>query len=240
MENKNYLIENDGSVFTSPSSPQGIQKYSDQNVITSNGGRSQYYPVSASSLRYIQVHHAAGIAGYVSNYSVRELERIFLGSNINAQDVYDDRQRYDQLGDRQIEEQNAASAYYNDVYVPANNAKNAQVDYYLSIGTPAALRAAAILIVDFFTGPESTEYNRLVNIYTATSDERSALLRTMNNRLLTGQNPAQGYDPYQLDDPTVAEQRKKREEERKQREREEMIDRQIAELAKDNERLKNA
>lgn len=241
MENKKYLIENDtDAVWTDPSSGSaGAQKYANQTSTISGGGRSSYYPVSASSLRYIQQYHADGISGYVSNYTVRELERIFLGSNINAQDVYDDRQTYEQLGDRQIEEQNAASNYYTNVYLPASAANQQQVDYYLSIGSPAALLAAAQLIVDWFTSTENLEYQRLTNIYLATSDERSRLLDRMNYRLLTGSNPARGYDPYQLDDPTVAEQRRKREEERRQREREEMIDRQIAELAKDNERLKN-
>lgn len=239
MENKNYLIEND-AVWTDPSSgSEGAQKYANQTSTISGGGRQGYYPVSASSLRYIQQYHADGISGYVSNYTVRELERIFLGSNIRAQDVYDDRQRYEYLGERQVEEQNAANDYFNGEYTTAYNAMNAQVNYYLGIGTDAAALAAAQILVDWFTGPENSQYQRLTAKYLATADERTDLLIAMNNRLLNGRNPARGYDPYQLDDPTVAEQRRKREELRRQREREAMIDRQIAELAKDNERLKN-
>ena len=237
MENKNYLIENDADATWT--SPRDAQAYANQTSTISGGGRQGYYPVSASSLRYIQQNHADGISGYVSNYSVRELERLFLGSNIRAQDVYDDRQRYEYLGERQLEEQNAAFDYFTNVYTPALYAHQEQVDYYFSLNTPAADLYVSQLIVEWMTGPENTQYQRLTNIYLATSDERSELLRAMNNRLLNGRNPARGYDPYQLDDPTVAEQRRKREELRRQREREAMIDRQIAELAKDNERLKN-
>jgi hypothetical protein len=219
-----YFREEEEATFTNPST--NPDAYDNQNVTNTGGGRVPNYPVSNNTFRWIKSQDPYFASGFLSGYTESELSKIFLGTNLSASTYRQQRDLYDELGERQLEEQQAATDYFDGEYQTIASGYQAQYSAAIAAGNYFAADTYLTLLLN---GPHVQEYNRLTNIYFATASQRSSILDNLANYITTGRisNP----DPYQLDDPTVAAalERKKRQE---------LIDKQIKQLAKDNERLK--
>ena len=223
---RDYLKEQE------PSGPSAfntnISDYENQGGDVTGGGRVQNYPVSASALRFLRNSGGSFSFGFLSSYTESELNLILQGTNLSGSVIYSNRTEYDALGDRQVEEQNAAIDYFDGEYQTIRAGYEAQYDAAIAAEDyEAALRYVNLLL----NGPHVQEYDRLTDIYVATAEERSALLRNMSTYIETGK--INSYDPYGLDHPELTAQRKKREE------IERNIEASLKQLAKDNEELKS-
>ena len=164
------------------------------------GGRVQNYPVSAANIRWLRTQGGPFSFGFLGSHTLENLTKELLGTDLSASVIKDADAEYDALGDRQVEEQNAWSTYFTDVYTPAYNAMQAQVNAL----TAAENYYGALAVQNAWSaGPnENTELDRLQRVYEATAAERSALLTRMSDYIMGGKiNPS---DPYGLDHPELA------------------------------------
>ena len=172
----------------------------DQDGEVTGAGRVQNYPVSAANIRWLRTKGGPFSFGYLRGHTLENLTLELLGTDLSASFIIDSGTQYDDLGTRQVEEQNAWSTYYTDVYTPAYNAMQAQVNalvaaenYYGALAVQNAWSA----------GPnENTELARLQRVYEATSVERSALLSSMGDYIMGSK--INSSDPYGLDHPELA------------------------------------
>ncbi len=200
-EQEGHLQEPSGPTeFTDPTSNPDAYNDNQGGDIT-GGGRVQNYPVSAANIRWIREQGGAFSFGYLGGFSLSDLTKILLGSDLSASVIKDADTEYDTLGERQTTEQNTAIAYFNGTYTTARNAMLAQVNALQAAGNDAG--ALAVLNA-WETSTESLEYERLTAIYTATAAERSALLSRMSDYIMTGK--INNSDPYGLDHPELAGQ----------------------------------
>jgi len=200
-EQEGHLQEPSGPTeFTDPTSNPDAYNDNQGGDIT-GGGRVQNYPVSAANIRWIREQGGAFSFGYLGGFSLSDLTKILLGSDLSASVIKDADTEYDTLGERQTTEQNTAIAYFNGTYTTARNAMLAQVNALQAAGNDAG--ALAVLNA-WETSTESLEYERLTAIYTATAAERSALLSRMSDYIITGK--INNSDPYGLDHPELAGQ----------------------------------
>ena len=165
-----------------------------QNGTVTGGGRVQNYPVSARNVRWLRTQTGSFAFGYLRAHDLADLEIELLGTDLSASVIIDAGTEYDALGDRQSDEQDAASA---------------------------ELAANGL----------TAEYDRLTAIYIATAAERSALLTRMGNYIHSGK--INTSDPYGLDHPELAAQKRKREQ------LERNIEASLRQLAADNEALRS-
>ena len=186
--------------FTNPESSSS--SYDDnQGGSVTGGGRVQNYPVSAANIRWIREQGGTFSFGFLGAFSLENLTKILLGSDLSASVIKDADTEYDTLGDRQVDEQNAAIAYFNGEYQTIRSGYQAQYDAAIAAENYVAANTYSNLLLN---GPHVQEYNRLTAIYTATAAERSALLTRMSDYIMGGKiNPS---DPYGLDHPELAGQ----------------------------------
>ena len=219
-----FLLNEEEGVFTDPSTNPSA--YDNQDVSHTGGGRIARYSVSQSTFLWVKSQNPSFAVGTLSNYTESELAKIFLGTTLSAPYFRQQRDLYDELGERQLEEQQAATNYFDGPYQTIASGYQAQYN--------AAIAAENYVAADYYinlllNGPHVQEWNRLVSIFEATASQRSSILDDLANHVKSGRLP--NPDPLQLDDPTVAAALEKKK-------RNELIDKQIKRLAKDNERLK--
>ena len=97
------------TAFTNPDSNPSAYDDNQGGDVT-GGGRVQNYPVSAANIRWIREQGGAFSFGFLGAFSLENLTKILLGSDLSASVIKDADAEYDALGDRQVEEQNAAAA----------------------------------------------------------------------------------------------------------------------------------
>ena len=184
--------------FTNPESSSS--SYDDnQGGSVTGGGRVQNYPVSAANIRWIREQGGTFSFGFLGAFSLENLTKILLGSDLSASVIKDADTEYDTLGDRQVEEQNAASAYFNGEYQTIRAGYQAQYDAAIAAENYVAANTYSNLLLN---GPHVQEYDRLTAIYIATAAQRSILLTRMSDYIMGGKiNPS---DPYGLDHPELA------------------------------------
>ena len=178
----------------------GSSAYDDnQGGNVTGGGRVQNYPVSAANIRWLRTQGGPFSFGFLGSHTLENLTKELLGTDLSASVIKDAKAEYDALGDRQVEEQNAASAYFTGEYQTIDAEYDARRE--AAIAAENYVLALSILN-EQISGPHVQEYNRLTAIYTATSHERSALLTRMSDYIMGGKiNPS---DPYGLDHPELA------------------------------------
>ena len=226
---REYLLEQEPSGPTEFTDADGSSAYANnQGGSVTGGGRVQNYPVSAANMRWLRSQGGSFSFGYLRAHTLENLTKELLGTNLSASVILDNSSTYDTLGDRQVEEQNAASAYFNGEYQTIRSGYQAQ---YNAAIAAEDYEAANIYVNLLLNGPHVQEYDRLTDIYLATAAERSSLLTRMSNYIMGGK--INTSDPYGLDHPELARQR------RKQQELERNIEASLKQLAADNEALKS-
>ena len=226
---REYLLEQEPSGATEFTDADGSSAYdNNQGGSVTGGGRVQNYPVSAANMRWLRSQGGSFSFGYLRAHTLENLTKELLGTNLSASVILDNSSTYDTLGDRQVEEQAAATAYFNGEYQTIRSGYQAQYDAAIAAEN---YEAANVYVNLLLNGPHVQEYDRLTAIYTATAAERSALLTRMSNYIMGGK--INTSDPYGLDHPELARQR------RKQQELERNIEASLKQLAKDNEALKS-
>jgi len=193
--------EPDGPAFFRNADGDDTGPYANnQDGEVTGGGRVQNYPVSASNVRWLRTQGGPFSFGYLKGHTLENLTLELLGTDLSASFIKDSGTLYDDLGTRQVEEQNTASTYFTDVVQPAYNAMSAQVDALSAAGN--YFGASAVLNA-WMNGPsENTEYDRLTRVYEATAIERSALLSRIGDYIMGGKIDTS--DPYELDYPELA------------------------------------
>ena len=200
-EQEGHLQEPSGATeFTDPTSNPDAYNDNQGGDIT-GGGRVQNYPVSAANIRWIREQGGAFSFGYLGGFSLSDLTKILLGSDLSASVIKDADTEYDTLGDRQVEEQNAAIAYFDGEYQTIRAGYQAQYNAAIAAENFVSANVYVDLLLN---GPHVQEYDRLTAIYTATAAERSALLSRMSDYIITGK--INNSDPYGLDHPELAGQ----------------------------------
>ena len=226
---REYLLEQEPSGPTEFTDADGSSAYANnQGGSVTGGGRVQNYPVSAANMRWLRSQGGSFSFGFLGAHTLENLTKELLGTNLSASVIKDADAEYDTLGDRQVEEQNAATAYFNGEYQTIRSGYQAQYDAAIAAEN---YEAANVYVNLLLSGPHVQEYNRLTDIYLATAAERSALLTRMSNYIMGGK--INTSDPYGLDHPELARQQRKREQ------LERNIEASLKQLAKDNEALKS-
>jgi len=110
-----------------------------QNGTVTGGGRVQNYPVSARNVRWLRTQTGSFAFGYLRAHDLADLKIELLGTDLSASVIIDAGTEYDALGDRQVEEQNAAAAELS-----ANGA-TAEYDRLTAIYIATAAERSALL-----------------------------------------------------------------------------------------------
>jgi len=213
--------------FTDASGDTGPYADNQDGEIT-GGGRVQNYPVSAANVRWIREQGGAFSFGFLGGHTLENLTLELLGTDLSAELIKSSKTEYDALFAQQGVEQDAWSDYFTNVWTPAYNAMKAQVAALESVGD---YQGALNVLNAWNFGPQETELARLERVYQATNQQHVSLLSRMSDYIMSGK--INDPDPFELDHPEIAYQKKKREELEKN------IETSLEQLAKDNEELKS-
>ena len=192
--------------FTDASGDTGPYADNQDGEIT-GGGRVQNYPVSAANVRWIREQGGAFSFGFLGTHTLENLTLELLGTDLSATLIKSSKTEYDALVAQQGEEQDAWSDYFTDVWTPAYNAMSAEVAALSAAGN---YQAALNVLNAWNVGPQETELARLQRVYEATNQKHVSLLSRMADYIMNGK--INDPDPFELDHPEIAYQKKKREE----------------------------
>jgi len=214
MKNKK-LFEQD--TWTDPSSSSATN----QTVTVTGGGRVSNYPVSASSMRWLQSQGSAFTAGYVGSLSAGEFANLFLGTNLSSSVAKNLATIKDDAKTAWDAAQDAENDYYDNTYEPEYDDGLERLQAARDAEDAAAF-ASALADLDAL----DERLQEFQDDTLAKSAAHTTAITNFGDYIINGR--INTPDPYNLDHPIIAELRAKKAIEKKERDVE--IQKQIENL----------
>ena len=235
---KNKLKKVSSIILESEEAPQDPRfndsKYGSDDLQSTGGGRVQHYPEGDKLLNWMKIQDPGFIVGYMSNASINHMETMFKGSNVSAYEV---KSQQDNLAIADTE---------------WTTAQNYQVDQYLNVLNPQinTLISQAQAEINNNNIGQALAYLAQIDPLNATHAANQAATQEkyqIYSRLFDAlevyiKSARIVKDPFQLDDPTVAankraEEKRKRDQAAKEAAISSAIEKEIEKLKADNKEL---
>ena len=229
---KNKLKKVSSIILESEEAPQDPRfndsKYGSDDLQSTGGGRVQHYPEGDKLLNWMKIQDPGFIVGYMSNASINHMETMFKGSNVSAYEV---KSQQDNLATADTEWTTAQDYQINqylNVLSPQINTLIGQAQAAIdndNIGQALGY-LAQVAQLNAIHATNQAETQRKYQIYFRLFDALEAYIKSA--KIVK--------DPFQLDDPTVAAN--KRAEEKRKREQAAKEAKEFAAIEKEIEKLK--
>jgi hypothetical protein len=235
---KNKLKKVSSIILESEEAPQDPRfndsKYGSDDLQSTGGGRVQHYPEGDKLLNWMKIQDPGFIVGYMSNASINHMETIFKGSNVSAYEV---KSQQDNLAIADTE-WTTAQNYQVDQYL---NVLNPQINTLISQAQAEINNNNIGQALAYLAQIDSLNATHVAN-QAATQEKYQIYSRLFDALEVYIKSARIVKDPFQLDDPTVAankraEEKRKRDQAAKEAAISSAIEKEIEKLKADNKEL---
>jgi len=235
---KNKLKKVSSIILESEEAPQDPRfndsKYGSDDLQSTGGGRVQHYPEGDKLLNWMKIQDPGFIVGYMSNASINHMETMFKGSNVSAYEV---KSQQDNLAIADTE-WTTAQNYQNDQYL---NVLNPQINTLISQAQAEINNNNIGQALAYLAQIDSLNATHAAN-QAATQEKYQIYSRLFDALEVYIKSARIVKDPFQLDDPTVAankraEEKRKRDQAAKEAAISSAIEKEIEKLKADNKEL---
>ena len=235
---KNKLKKVSSIILESEEAPQDPRfndsKYGSDDLQSTGGGRVQHYPEGDKLLNWMKIQDPGFIVGYMSNASINHMETMFKGSNVSAYEV---KSQQDNLAIADTE-WTTAQNYQNDQYL---NVLNPQINTLISQAQAEINNNNIGQALAYLAQIDPLNATHAAN-QAATQEKYQIYNRLFDALEVYIKSARIVKDPFQLDDPTVAankraEEKRKRDQAAKEAAISSAIEKEIEKLKADNKEL---
>jgi len=235
---KNKLKKVSSIILESEEAPQDPRfndsKYGSDDLQSTGGGRVQHYPEGDKLLNWMKIQDPGFIVGYMSNASINHMETMFKGSNVSAYEV---KSQQDNLAIADTE-WTTAQNYQVDQYL---NVLNPQINTLISQAQAEINNNNIGQALAYLAQIDSLNATHAAN-QAATQEKYQIYSRLFDALEVYIKSARIVKDPFQLDDPTVAankraEEKRKRDQAAKEAAISSAIEKEIEKLKADNKEL---
>jgi len=235
---KNKLKKVSSIILESEEAPQDPRfndsKYGSDDLQSTGGGRVQHYPEGDKLLNWMKIQDPGFIVGYMSNASINHMETMFKGSNVSAYEV---KSQQDNLAIADTE-WTTAQNYQNDQYL---NVLNPQINTLISQAQAEINNNNIGQALAYLAQIDPLNATHAAN-QAATQEKYQIYSRLFDALEVYIKSARIVKDPFQLDDPTVAankraEEKRKRDQAAKEAAISSAIEKEIEKLKADNKEL---